>query len=79
MVGQQLENGQRGVGLDRVSDQMVTAGKRLLEQAQPLDNMIGRVDIERRAVALGQGFKRDLAAVQGALRLRVVKGARGWS
>jgi len=38
--------------------------------------LIGRVDVERRAVAPGEDFERYLAAVQGAAWLRVMKGTR---
>ena len=81
-LGQQLQNRQRRVGLDRVADQMIAARKRLLKEPQPLDDLVGGVDIERRAVALGQRFQRNFAAVQSAAWLRMMKGTRdegeGW-
>ena len=44
-----------------------------LKQSQPLHDLIGRVDIQRRAEFLRQAFERHLPAMQRALRLRVIK------
>ncbi len=55
---------------------MLPARERLLKELQPLDDLIGGVDVERRAVALGERFQRDLAAVQGAAGLRMIKRTR---
>jgi len=45
---------------------MRAAGKRLLKELQPLDDLIGGVDVERCAVALGQALDRELASAQGS-------------
>jgi hypothetical protein len=65
-IGKQLENSQRRVGFDRVADQVLAARESLLKQAQPLDNLVGRVNVKRRAVAPGQGVERNFAAMQDA-------------
>ena len=73
-LGQQLENGQRRVDLDRVADEMIPARKRLLKEFQPRNDLIAGVDIERRAIAAGQSLQRYFAAVQSAALPRMVKG-----
>ena len=68
MLGQQLENRQRGVGLDRVADQVIAARERLLKQPQPLDDLVGGVDVERRTEAAGQRLQRDACRNAGLRR-----------
>jgi len=48
-VCEKLENRQRGVCLDCITDKMVAAGEGFLKHAQPLDHLVGGIDIERRA------------------------------
>ena len=75
MVREQLQNGQRRVDFDRVADHVLAARECLLKKPQPLDDLVGGIDVERRAVALGERCKRNLAAMQGAALLRVMKRA----
>ncbi len=75
-IGKQLENRQRGVGFHRVTDQMIPPGKGLLEQPQPRGNLAGRINVERRAEAAGQGLQRDAIAMQRGAGPRMVKRAR---
>ena len=44
---------QRGVGLDRVADQMLAFREGLLKKAEPLNDLVGGINIERSPVALG--------------------------
>ena len=74
-VCQQLKNGQRGVGLHRITDQVIAATQRLLKKLEPFRNLVGGVDVERRAVAAGKRLKRDLGAMQCTAGAGVVKGA----
>ena len=53
---QQLQNRQRRVSLDRVTDQIFPTRQRLLKHRQPLNNLIRRIDIKRRVKALCQLF-----------------------
>ena len=75
-LGEQLDDGQRRIDLDRVADQVIAAGERLLKKREPFQNLVGGVNVERRAVELGQHFQRNFAAVQGTRRLRVIKRTR---
>ena len=74
-LGEQLENGQRGVGLDRVAHKVIAARERALKQFQPLGNLAGRVDIERRTEAPGERFERNAAAMERAAGPRIIKWA----
>src|ERR1700679_2369915 len=76
VFGKKLENCECRVGLDGIADQMIAAAESLLKHAQPLQNLIGGVYIERRAVAGGERFERHLAAVQRALCAGMLKGPR---
>ena len=78
MRGEELEDGERGVGFDGVADEVIAAREGLLKEAEALGDLVGGVDVERGPVAAGKGFERDFAAVQGAAGLGVVEGARGW-
>ena len=49
--GQQLEDGQRGVGLDGVADKVVAAREGLLKEAEALGDLVGGINVERRSVA----------------------------
>ena len=40
-LGQQPEDGQRGVGLDRVADEVVAIGEGVREHFEPLDDLVG--------------------------------------
>ena len=73
MIRQQLENGQRGVGLHRIAHQVIPPRECLLKQLQAFNNLIGGIDIKRCAEFACQGLKRHFAAVQSALRLRIMK------
>jgi hypothetical protein len=55
---------------------MIAAREGLLKHVQPLDDLVGGVNVEWRAVELGERFQREFAAVQRARGLRVMKGAR---
>ena len=76
MVRKQIQNGQCGVRLYCITDQVVPASQRLLKHSQPLDDMVARVNIKRCAVTLRQRFQRNFAAVQSTAWLRMMKRAR---
>jgi hypothetical protein len=56
---------------------MVTACEGRLKEAEPLGDLVGRIDVKRGSVAAGKGFERNLTAVQSAAWLGVVERARG--
>jgi len=63
---QELENGKRGVGLDGIADE-VRDGRRLAEKGfgeklEPVEKMVGGVDVERGAVLFREGVERDFSA-----------------
>ena len=74
-ISQQLENRERGVGFDCVTYKMVTPAEGFLKQAQALGDGVCRIDVERRAEAPGEGFKRYFAAIKRSAGLRMVKRA----
>jgi len=76
VAGEQFQYRLRGVGLHRIADQVIAMREGLLKELEMLDNALGGVDVERRAVALGKRLQRDAAAVQRRARLRVIKGTR---
>ena len=82
-VRQQLEDGQRGVGLDGVTHQVIPARESLLKQPQALYDLICGIHVERGAESSRQGFQGDFAAVECAQWLGIVKGTgrcnRGFS
>ena len=53
-IRQQLQNSQRRVCLHRIANQMVPSPQCLIKKLKPLNDLIGRIDIKRRPVALGQ-------------------------
>jgi hypothetical protein len=57
---------------------MVSARKRRVKQQKSLRNLIGGINVKRRAVEPGQPLERDLAALQRALRRRIMERARGF-
>ena len=73
VLSQQLENGQRRIGFYGVADEVIAAGERVLKQVEALENLIGGVDVERRAVVAGEGLKRDAAAVERRARARMLE------
>ena len=54
LLAEQLEDGERGVGLDRVAEGVRDRGKLGLEHAEALADGVGGVDVERRAVGFGE-------------------------
>ncbi len=56
---------------------MLLAGEGFSEEADAVANVIGRVDVERRSVLLGERVKGDLAACERQLACEVNKRANG--
>ena len=54
LLAEQLEDGQRGVGFDRVAESVWNRGELCLEHCYALADGVGGVDVERRAVGFGQ-------------------------
>ncbi len=67
--GEELEDGERGVGLNGVADGVGNGGEGGLEELQAREDVSFRVDVEGRAVAVGEGGERGLVAGQGALQI----------
>ena len=74
-VGEQFEDRECRIGLYGVAHQVLAARQRLLKNSEPLDNLIGRVDIKGCAVTPRQTFQRNFAAVQCVTAARVNKRA----
>jgi hypothetical protein len=53
-LGEQVEDGEVGVGLDRVADQVVERRERGGEAVEVVRDRGGGVDVERRAVFIGE-------------------------
>ena len=75
VLGEELEDGERRVGFDGVADQVIARGERLLKKREALKDLVGRVDVERRAEFAGEGFERNLAATESAFGAGMVKRA----
>ena len=76
MLGQDLEDAQVRVRLDRVADQRINLGKRRLQRLQGLQEHPLAVDVERRPVLLGQLGDRGVLAVELAVAVvEVVHGS----
>ncbi len=71
---QQLENRERGVGLDRIADKVIASGECLLKKLQALEDLVRGINVKRRTKFTSQGFERNFAAVEGAFGMRVMKG-----
>ena len=50
---QELQNAKCGIGLDRVTDQMWTSCECALKEGEAGDDLVGAVDVERGAEAIG--------------------------
>jgi hypothetical protein len=56
---------------------VIATGKGFVEEREPLGDLIGGVNVERRAVAADKSFKRNWAATEGAGGSREAEGTRG--
>ncbi len=75
LMSEEAENRQRGVGFDRVADGVGTAREGFLEELEAVRDLLRGVDVERRAVGVGQSGEVDSVAVEGSVS--VGEGAGG--
>ena len=66
MLGQELDQGQRGVRFDGVADGVGDLGKGFLEERETAEDVLLRVDIEGSAVGGGKVGERNGVSVQGS-------------
>ena len=66
-LGEGLQHCQRRIGLHRVADEVVAAGERALPAGRGVTHGAARIDVERRAVALGERAQRALLDVELAV------------
>ena len=80
MGGKQLKDSKSRVGFDGVADEVFPARERALKEAEALDHLVARIDVERGAVTLGESFKRNLAAGERTYRELDIErgGGMGW-
>lgn len=76
LTSEEAENGQGGVRLDRVADGVMALCEGSLEELETVRDLLGRVDVERRAVFGCQGGEVDTVTVQGPVA--IVEGTGGW-
>jgi hypothetical protein len=76
MLRQQLQNRQRRVRLDRISDQVFPPCKRTLKQPNSLHNLMGRIHVEGRTILLRQRLQRNAVAMERPARTSRAKGSR---
>ena len=74
-VGEELEDGEGGVGFDCVADEVVAGAEGLLEELEAVGDLVGGIDVEGRSLAAGERLKGDFAAIQGGAGAGVVKRA----
>ena len=75
LAGDQVEDGEVAVGLDRVADEVVQPAQRRVEPAQMVANRRRTVDVQGRAVRGGEAGEIDPLATK--LTLVVVEGMHG--
>ncbi len=75
VIGEELEDGEVRVGFDRIADQVIARGERVLKKREALKDLVGRVDVERRAEFAGEGFEGNLAATESAFGAGMLKRA----
>ena len=63
----QIEDGAIRIRFDRVADQVIDLAQRRIEPSVMIENRARAVDIERRAILLGDAFKIHAFAMQAAV------------
>ena len=67
VLGHEPADGEVAVGLDAVADERIDGGEGLLELAQVVQQRGLAVDVQRRAVGLGEGADGHVFAVEDAV------------
>ncbi len=75
LLREEAEDGERGVGFDGVADGVGTVREGCFEELEAVRDLPGGVDVERRAVLVGEGGEAGFVAVQGAVAVGEGAGA----
>ena len=75
LLREEAHDGERRVSFDGVADRMLTVREGGFEELEAVRDLPGRIDIERRAVLVGEGGEASFVAVQGAVAVGERAGA----